>query len=62
MNGAEVQNIRKRGRVEPTQRKAPKKSRTGGAHGPQRGSAYSSPSMRIDYQPDICTDFKRAGF
>lgn len=56
------QSIRKRGRVAPTQRKAPKKSRTGGAHGPQRGSAYISPSMRIDYQPDICTDFKRAGF
>ncbi|KAK9910209.1 hypothetical protein M0R45_034180 [Rubus argutus] len=56
------QNIRKRGRVEPTQSKAPKKSQTGGAHGPLRGSTYISPSMRIDYQPDICTDFKRAGF
>ncbi|GMH41007.1 hypothetical protein BSKO_08917 [Bryopsis sp. KO-2023] len=33
-----------------------------GAHGPLRGSMYVRSSVRVDYQPDICKDYKETGF
>lgn len=33
-----------------------------GAHGPLRGSQYVRSSVRIDYQPDLCKDYKETGF
>ncbi|KAM5555612.1 zinc finger CCCH domain-containing protein 15-like [Rosa sericea] len=56
------QNIRKRNQVEPTQTETPKKSKTGGANGPWRASACINTSIRIDYQRDICKDYKQTGF
>ncbi|KAJ0969369.1 hypothetical protein J5N97_022246 [Dioscorea zingiberensis] len=34
----------------------------GGAHGPLRASANIRPSVRFDYQPDICKDYKETGY
>lgn len=33
----------------------------GGAHGPLRASTNVRMSIRIDYQPDICKDYKETG-
>lgn len=31
-------------------------------HGPQRVSQFVRTTIRIDYQPDICKDYKETGF
>ena len=31
-------------------------------HGPQRVSQHVRSTIRIDYQPDICKDYKETGF
>ncbi|XP_077227695.1 zinc finger CCCH domain-containing protein 1-like [Tasmannia lanceolata] len=36
--------------------------KAGGAHGPLRASAHIRTSMRFDYQPDICKDYKETGY
>lgn len=36
--------------------------KAGGAHGPLRTSAHIRTSMRFDYQPDICKDYKETGY
>ncbi|KAK3026591.1 hypothetical protein RJ639_041611 [Escallonia herrerae] len=36
--------------------------KAGGAHGPLRASAHIRVSARFDYQPDICKDYKEAGY
>ncbi|XXG82317.1 hypothetical protein AAC387_Pa10g0295 [Persea americana] len=36
--------------------------KAGGAHGPLRASAHIRSSMRFDYQPDICKDYKETGY
>ncbi|KAM3700961.1 hypothetical protein ACJW31_05G137700 [Castanea mollissima] len=36
--------------------------KAGGAHGPLRASAHIRVSMRFDYQPDICKDYKETGY
>ncbi|MEW5299313.1 MAG: hypothetical protein WDW38_003399 [Sanguina aurantia] len=33
-----------------------------GAHGPLRGSTYVRMTARMDYQPDVCKDYKETGF
>lgn len=33
-----------------------------GAHGPLRGNNYIRTSVRFDYQPDVCKDYKETGF
>ena len=33
-----------------------------GSHGPMRGTQYMRSSIRMDYQPDICKDYKETGF
>ncbi|GAQ82700.1 hypothetical protein KFL_001200240 [Klebsormidium nitens] len=34
----------------------------GGAHGPLRASAHLRASVRFDYQPDLCKDYKETGY
>lgn len=34
----------------------------GGAHGPLRASTNVRMTVRIDYQPDICKDYKETGY
>ena len=34
----------------------------GGAHGPLRASQHIRTTVRFDYQPDICKDYKETGF
>ena len=34
----------------------------GGAHGPLRASAHIRWSVRFDYQPDLCKDYKETGY
>lgn len=34
----------------------------GGAHGPLRGSTAIRMTVRVDYQPDICKDYKETGY
>ncbi|KAH6786102.1 hypothetical protein C2S51_038557 [Perilla frutescens var. frutescens] len=36
--------------------------KAGGAHGPLRASAHIRVSVRFDYQPDICKDYKETGY
>ncbi|BBN07019.1 RING finger protein 113A [Marchantia polymorpha subsp. ruderalis] len=36
--------------------------KAGGAHGPLRASAHIRWSVRFDYQPDICKDYKETGY
>ncbi|KAK8969840.1 Zinc finger CCCH domain-containing protein 1 [Platanthera guangdongensis] len=36
--------------------------KAGGAHGPLRASAHIRSSVRFDYQPDICKDYKETGY
>jgi hypothetical protein len=36
--------------------------KAGGAHGPLRASAHIRVSTQIDYQPDICKDYKLTGY
>lgn len=36
--------------------------KAGGAHGPLRASANIRSSVRFDYQPDICKDYKETGY
>jgi RING finger protein 113A len=36
--------------------------KAGGAHGPLRASAHVRSSIRFDYQPDICKDYKETGY
>ncbi|XP_057857556.1 zinc finger CCCH domain-containing protein 1 [Cryptomeria japonica] len=36
--------------------------KAGGAHGPLRASANIRTSVRFDYQPDICKDYKETGY
>ncbi|GBG89429.1 hypothetical protein CBR_g49220 [Chara braunii] len=36
--------------------------KAGGAHGPLRASANVRMSVRFDYQPDICKDYKETGY
>lgn len=36
--------------------------KSGGAHGPMRATQYMRASVRMDYQPDICKDYKETGF
>lgn len=36
--------------------------KAGGAHGPLRASAHIKWSVRFDYQPDICKDYKETGY
>ena len=36
--------------------------KAGGAHGPLRSSAHIRWSVRFDYQPDICKDYKETGY
>ncbi|CAM0945954.1 unnamed protein product [Alopecurus aequalis] len=38
------------------------REKAGGAHGPLRASAHIRPSTRIDYQRDICKDYKETGY
>jgi RING finger protein 113A len=33
-----------------------------GAHGPLRGSAHVRMTVRVDYQPDLCKDYKETGY
>lgn len=33
-----------------------------GMHGPLRGNVHVRSSVRFDYQPDICKDYKETGF
>ena len=33
-----------------------------GAHGPLRASSHIRTTVRFDYQPDICKDYKETGF
>jgi len=33
-----------------------------GSHGPLRPSTHIRVSSRIDYQPDVCIDFKETGY
>lgn len=34
----------------------------GGAHGPLRASQHLRTTVRFDYQPDICKDYKETGY
>lgn len=34
----------------------------GGAHGPLRASQHVRTTVRFDYQPDICKDYKETGY
>ncbi|GJN19491.1 hypothetical protein PR202_gb06773 [Eleusine coracana subsp. coracana] len=36
--------------------------KAGGSHGPLRASAHIRMSVRFDYQPDICKDYKETGY
>lgn len=36
--------------------------KTTGSHGPLRASAHVRMSIRVDYQPDICKDYKETGY
>lgn len=36
--------------------------KAGGSHGPLRASAHIRTSVRFDYQPDICKDYKETGY
>ncbi|MCO5600053.1 hypothetical protein L7F22_054161 [Adiantum nelumboides] len=36
--------------------------KAGGAHGPLRASSHIRWSVRFDYQPDICKDYKETGY
>ncbi|KMZ73309.1 Zinc finger CCCH domain-containing protein 1 [Zostera marina] len=36
--------------------------KAGGSHGPLRTSAHIRASVRFDYQPDICKDYKETGY
>jgi RING finger protein 113A len=38
------------------------REKAGGAHGPLRASAHIRMSVRFDYQPDICKDYKETGY
>ena len=38
------------------------REKSGGAHGPLRASAHIRMSVRFDYQPDICKDYKETGY
>lgn len=34
----------------------------GGAHGPLRASQHVRTTVRFDYQPDVCKDYKETGY
>ncbi|KAG0567433.1 hypothetical protein KC19_7G134600 [Ceratodon purpureus] len=38
------------------------REKAGGAHGPLRASAHIRMTVRFDYQPDICKDYKETGY
>ncbi|KAI3877651.1 hypothetical protein MKW92_017709 [Papaver armeniacum] len=39
-----------------------RRGHTAGAHGPLRASAHIRTTMRFDYQPDVCKDYKETGY
>jgi RING finger protein 113A len=39
-----------------------RRENTVAVHGPQRVSQFVRTTIRVDYQPDICKDYKETGF